>query len=177
MALIFISYRRTDSLPRAARLEGDLATRFGSDNVFMDIEDIGPGADFVARLGAALGQAKVGVVVIGRGWNPETDVGRRLDNSAEFVRYELRQLFSHQIEVIQSCRWRHDAERCDPSYYVRDLAWRNAITLTDTQWKHDIVPVFDRISVVLSTPLTYQPAQMSNSLSGSKSPTRPRQVG
>ncbi len=42
---IFISYRRADSAAEAGRLYDRLVEQFGRRNVFMDVDDIGPGED------------------------------------------------------------------------------------------------------------------------------------
>lgn len=65
---VFISYRRDDSALAAKLLHEELARHFGADSVFMDIEDIGYGDDFVARIGSHLDEADVVVVVIGPRW-------------------------------------------------------------------------------------------------------------
>jgi hypothetical protein len=45
---VFISYRRDDSIVHARLIHNELAARFGTDDVFMDIDDIEAGDDFVA---------------------------------------------------------------------------------------------------------------------------------
>jgi hypothetical protein len=47
MPKIFISYRRDDSGGWAGRLYDRLSQQFGRDNIFMDINTIEPGLDFV----------------------------------------------------------------------------------------------------------------------------------
>ncbi|MDG1209044.1 MAG: hypothetical protein P8I56_04570 [Paracoccaceae bacterium] len=44
---IFISYRRADSQWAAARVHDTLANAFPDDHLFMDVEHIAPGQDFV----------------------------------------------------------------------------------------------------------------------------------
>src|ERR1017187_9330377 len=44
---IFISYRREDSIEHTGRLYDLLAKHFGKAHVFMDIDTIGPGEDFL----------------------------------------------------------------------------------------------------------------------------------
>jgi CHASE2 domain-containing sensor protein len=65
---VFISYRRDDSALAAKLLHGELARHFGEDGVFMDIDDIGYGDDFVAAIDRHLADADVVVVVIGPRW-------------------------------------------------------------------------------------------------------------
>ena len=50
MPRIFISYRRQDTPGYAGRLSDDLRDRFGPDQVFMDIDTLRPGADFVEAI-------------------------------------------------------------------------------------------------------------------------------
>ena len=47
---IFISYRRDDAASDAGRLADHLQRRFGADRVFLDVEAIEPGTDFVEVL-------------------------------------------------------------------------------------------------------------------------------
>ena len=49
-ARIFLNYRRTDSEGYAGWLRKDLAGRFGTDHVFMDVVGIEPGEDFVEEI-------------------------------------------------------------------------------------------------------------------------------
>src|SRR5438270_354116 len=50
MSGIFISYRRDDTAGHAGRLEDGLKERFPPEQVFMDVDGIEPGMDFVAAL-------------------------------------------------------------------------------------------------------------------------------
>jgi hypothetical protein len=44
---IFISYRRDDSSAWAGRLSDRLSSHFPSNQIFMDVDTIDPGVDFV----------------------------------------------------------------------------------------------------------------------------------
>src|SRR6516225_7789536 len=52
MAKIFLSYRQDDSQAEAGRLSDLLKHKFGRDNVFIDVENIELGTNFVQRLAA-----------------------------------------------------------------------------------------------------------------------------
>jgi TIR domain len=78
---IFINYRRDDSRDAAARLYDHLTQHFGRDYLFMDIDAIEPGADFVKTLNENLSDCAVMISVIGPGWS-----SRRLDDPNDFVR-------------------------------------------------------------------------------------------
>ena len=46
---VFINYRRDDSIGMAGRLHDRLAQSFGRDKLFMDVDHIPAGVDFVAH--------------------------------------------------------------------------------------------------------------------------------
>src|SRR5688572_26250725 len=91
MAGIFISYRREDASGYAGRLCDDLVARLGRDHVFMDIDTLPPGVDFVKSLDDALRTGDVVLAVIGPRWASATDAAgnRRLDNPDDWVRLEI----------------------------------------------------------------------------------------
>lgn len=99
---IFISYRREDSSGYAGRLWDRLASHFGKEHVFMDIDAIQPGTDFSEVIEERLGSCAVMLVVIGGRWLPSSDsVGnRRLDNPDDFVRREIRGGLAHGVTLI-----------------------------------------------------------------------------
>ena len=70
---IFISYRREDSAGWAGRIYDQLAAHFGHDNIFIDVDDIDPGLDFVDAIENAISQANVLVVIIGQTWLDAVD--------------------------------------------------------------------------------------------------------
>jgi hypothetical protein len=59
VARIFLSYRRDDSSGHAGRLYDRLSRHFGLDNVFIDIDAIAPGLDFVEAIEKAIGSCEV----------------------------------------------------------------------------------------------------------------------
>src|SRR6185436_20376025 len=99
---IFISYRRQDAAGEAGRLSDHLTRRFGPNVVFMDIDTIAPGTDFVVELDRALGKTAVVIVVIGRKWLTVTnpDGSRRIDDRADFVRSEIHTALQRGTRVI-----------------------------------------------------------------------------
>ncbi len=83
---IFISYRRDDSILAAKLLHAELEKRYGREQVFMDIDDIGYGDDFVDAIDARLDQAEVVLVVIGPRWEEMLQQRVRGD---DWVRHEV----------------------------------------------------------------------------------------
>jgi hypothetical protein len=98
---IFISYRRQDAAGYAGRLYDRLAAHFGADRVFMDVEGIEPGLDFVDAIGRAVASCEVLIVIIGPGWLATDSAGkRRLDDPKDFVRIETRAALARHIRVV-----------------------------------------------------------------------------
>jgi len=99
---IFISYRREDSAPYAGRLYDRLGQHFGKDKIFMDIDTIEPGVDFVEDIEQAVGSCDVLIALIGKQWLTISDATgqRRLDNPEDFVRLEIKTALARNIRVI-----------------------------------------------------------------------------
>lgn len=89
---IFLSYRREDAAPYARLLKSELTGRFPDAPVFMDLDSIEPGQDFVDVLEDAVNSCAVLVPLIGRQWATLTDEAgaRRLDNPDDYVRFEIK---------------------------------------------------------------------------------------
>ena len=51
---VFISYRRGETSGQARALHELLSQRFGTGRVFMDVDSIAPGADFVEKIEEAI---------------------------------------------------------------------------------------------------------------------------
>lgn len=99
---IFISYRRDDAAGDAGRLADHLNLRFGRGQVFLDIDTIDPGTDFVQVLQASLRETAAVLVVIGPRWTSARDSSgvRRLDNTKDFVRLEVEESLNRDIPVV-----------------------------------------------------------------------------
>ena len=99
---VFINYRRDDSIGTAGRLHDRLAQAFGRDRVFMDVDHIPAGVDFVDHLHRQVAACKVFLVIIGLHWlNAKDDVGgRRLEDPDDFVAVEIAAALGRDIRVI-----------------------------------------------------------------------------
>jgi AraC-like DNA-binding protein len=99
---IFLSYRRTDAQHIAGRLFDRLKTRFGVENVFMDVDSIEPGMDYGEVIDAAVGSCDVPLAVIGRGWLGAVDEcdRRRLDDPDDLIVLEIATALTRHIRVI-----------------------------------------------------------------------------
>ena len=102
MAGIFINYRRDDAPGVAGRLFDHLAAKFSRRNIFMDVDAMKPGRDFVEQLDTQVAQCHVLLAVIGPHWLDAKDQTgqRRLDNNNDYVRIELASALKRDIAVI-----------------------------------------------------------------------------
>jgi pyruvate/2-oxoglutarate dehydrogenase complex dihydrolipoamide acyltransferase (E2) component len=65
---IFISYRREDSMASAGRLYDYLSTHFALDKIFMDVDSLELGVDFVEAIDESVSSCEVLSAVIGKHW-------------------------------------------------------------------------------------------------------------
>jgi hypothetical protein len=150
-ANIFISYRRGDSAGHAGRLFDHLSGRFPS-RVFMDVDTIEPGIDFIDVIEQAVGCCEVLIVMIGDDWLHATDVEgrRRLDHPNDFVRLEIATALQRDVRVIPVLV--NGAAMPRPEDLPPDLAKltrRNAIELSDARFSFDVDRLIQAIEAVL----------------------------
>jgi hypothetical protein len=99
---VFLSYRREDSAAAAGRLSDRLISELGDGNVFMDVDGVPLGADFVERLQQEVSGCDALLAVIGPRWLDIVDEAgdRRLDDPNDFVRVEIAAALQREIPVI-----------------------------------------------------------------------------
>ena len=151
---IFISYRRTDSAGYAGRIYDRLTAHFGVDTVFMDVDTIEAGVDFVEVLQKAVQSCDVLVALIGRNWlNIKDETGkRRLDNPEDFVRIEIAAALERDIRVIpvlvDGAPIPHSTELPDG---LKSLARRNAMQVDHHSFNADAQRLISQLELALST--------------------------
>jgi hypothetical protein len=149
---IFICYRRDDSSGHAGRLFDRLSTRFGEDQVFMDIEHIEPGEKFDRVIENAVGACEILIAVIGRHWISSTDgSSRRLDNPKDFVRLEIVAALNRDVRVIPVLVQGATMPRAqDLPDDLSELAGRHAHELSDLRWPRDVDQLVVALEKVLA---------------------------
>ncbi len=141
MPRIFISYRRGDSAGHTGRVYDRLVDHFGQDQVFMDVDTIRPGLDYVEAVQQAIAASDGLIAVIGQDWLTASDGtgGRRLDQPDDMVRLEIAAALERDILVIpvlvQEARMPVAAELPEG---LKDLASRNALEVSDARFRSDI---------------------------------------
>lgn len=101
-AKIFISYRRNDSAGHTGRVTDRLEREFGRELLFVDVDAIPLGHNFVKVLREEVGKCGVLLAVIGPNWlDARDDEGnRRLDDPHDFVRVEIATALQRDVPVI-----------------------------------------------------------------------------
>ena len=149
--MIFICYRREDSVGHTGRLFDRLVQHYGREQVFMDLDAIEPGEDFIDAIRRRVGACEVELVVIGPGWARAVDIAgrRRLEDPDDFVRLEVLTALSRDVRVIPllvgGASMPAAADLPEP---LRPLVRRQAFELSDRSF-HDGV---SRLIAVLAAP-------------------------
>src|SRR5260370_19406749 len=150
--MIFINYRRDDSISTAGRLHDRLAQTFGRKSLFMDVDHIPAGVDFVDYLHSQVAACDVFLAVIGPNWlNAKDDRGRRrFDNPDDFVTIEIAAALARNIRVIPvlvdgACTPKAD-ELPDS---VKPLVRRNAVEVRNTHFGRDAEALANKVGEAL----------------------------
>ena len=149
---VFINYRRLDTRHVAGRLRDQIVNRFGEDSVFVDVESILPGQDYVTAIDGAVSSCNYMLVLIGEDWlTPDEGGRRRIDDPNDRLRLEIEAGLRHRTTVIpvlvdaarmpksrelpgslvplsrhQAVRLRHDSFPGDSRYLIDALDPENA---------------------------------------------------
>lgn len=137
---IFLSYRRDDSAASAGRLYDHLKGRFASNHIFMDVDNLDAGTDFVEVIGESVGSCDVLIAVIGKRWliSSDEEGRRRLHNPEDFVRVEIATALKRDIRVIPVLVEGASMPRSgDLPDDLKSLVRRNALEVSHTRFRAD----------------------------------------
>lgn len=99
---VFISYRRGDTADWAGRLYDHFRQKIGEENVFLDVQQIAPGANFVRALENEVDRSDAVVLLIGPRWlsgSAETGTNRLADPD-DFVRREVERAIASGVPIV-----------------------------------------------------------------------------
>lgn len=168
---IFINYRRDDEAGFVHALYGQLEKTFPTDRLFMDVDSIPYGKDFVEVLDESVSQCKVLLAVIGKDWlGPINEQGQdtRLSDPNDFVRLEIASALTRNITVIPVLV--NKAEIPPESVLPDDLkplTRRNAIRISHDRFRSDAERLTNTLQDILSKesaakPETEKPKKQSS---------------
>ncbi len=141
MKRIFISYRRADTAHFAGRVFDRLRHHVGSQNVFMDVDNIPLGVDFAQYIGDEISKCDVMLALIGPNWADvlaKNGTGR-LDDQQDFVRIEIASALRRNIPVVPILlegTMMPSANRLPDD--LRPLAQRNALSVRHSSFHSDM---------------------------------------
>jgi hypothetical protein len=155
MTGIFINYRREDAPGVAGRLYDHLARSFSHGEIFIDVDAMKPGLDFVKQLDSQVSQCDAVLAIIGPHWLDAADSKgkRRLDDNHDYVRIEIASALKRDIPVIPVLV--DGAEmpaEADLPEDLASLARRHALELRHTRFASDADAVVSALHTVLPKP-------------------------
>jgi hypothetical protein len=152
---VFVSYRRDESAGFAGRIFDRLVASFAREQVFMDVDNIEPGLDFVEVLNEWVGACDVLLAVIGPNWTAAADPSgtKRLDDPHDFVRIEIDAALRRNVRVIPvligGARMPRPDELPDP---LRPLTRRQALEISHVHFNRDVDGLVRLLHRVLAAP-------------------------
>jgi hypothetical protein len=150
---IFINYRRGDDPGFTQALFSRLEQAFPPERLFMDVDNIAPGLDFMQVLNDEVARCDVLIAVIGKNWLGAADESgeRRLDNPDDFVRIEIESALSQKKRVIpvlvNDAKMPRSTELPEG---LKPFARCNAVRLTHERFRADTQGLIEALEDVLS---------------------------
>src|SRR5215468_11364213 len=151
---IFINYRRDDSIGTAGRLNDRLAQTFGRNNLFMDVDNIPAGVDFVEYLQSQVAACDVFLAIIGPNWldSKDDDGRRRFDNRDDYVAIEIAAALARKIRVIPVLVDGARTPKADKlPDSVKPLVRRNAVEIRNTNFGRDAEALANKVREALKS--------------------------
>ena len=146
---VFISYRRDDAAGMAGRLYDRLIRSIPKKSVFMDVDAMKPGLDFVKQLDQHVADCGMVLALIGPHWTTAADENgkRRLDNPHDYVRLEIASALRREIPVVpvllEGATVPREAELPDD---LKLLARRHAVELRHGRFGSDVELILEAIT-------------------------------
>lgn len=137
---VFISYRRSDSSGYTLAIYEKLKASLGDENVFMDMDDIPHGENFITHIEKVLESAGTALIMIGTGWlDAENEGGRRLDDPSDLVRQEVATALAKGLRVIPVLlKGAQMPNTEDLPEELKELSRLNALKIYDDQFEASV---------------------------------------
>jgi predicted ATPase len=160
MGGIFVSYRREDASSAAGWLHSHLVHAFPDAQVFLDVDTIEVGDDFLEVINRAVGSCDVLIAVIGSRWLDVTTEsgGRRLDDPEDLVRLEIEAALARNVRLVPTLvegAAMPRAKDLPPS--LTGLARRHAIEIAHSRFADDAARLVQAVKRLRAAPRTTTP--------------------
>jgi hypothetical protein len=152
---VFVSYRRDDAAHITGRIADAIAARIGRDRVFVDVDSVAPGEDFVRKIESSIHASGTFIAVVGANWlSAATPQGqRRIDLEGDFIRLEVRTALASGMRIIPVLVDNAPMPRAeDLPEDVRRLVRHNAVHLNHNTFTRDIQALLDVIDAKPARP-------------------------
>lgn len=152
MTRIFINYRRKDSEGYVGRIADHLSNHFDANDIFMDVDSIPAGENFVKVIEKGVRECEVFIAVIGTEWLDIKDENgkRRLTQAGDHVRLEIVTALAENKKIIpillQGAKMPTKAQLPKA---LRPLTNLNAIYITHNRFKEDVMHLVEAIKAAL----------------------------
>ena len=146
---IFISYRRDDASHVAGRMADAFGARVGRENVFVDVDSVAPGEDFVRKIEATIKASDIFLAVIGSNWlkAPGPDGQRRIDLPGDFIRLEVKSALAAGLRIIpvlvDGAGMPREEELPED---IRQLVRHNAVFVSHATFARDMSALLEQIA-------------------------------
>jgi hypothetical protein len=163
MAKILLSYRRADTRAVVGRVYDRLAAHYGTDALFLDVDDIPYGSDFRVRIADVMRATDVVVALMGDKWLGKTENGVRILDERDPVRVEIEATFQGGlalVPVLVDGAAMPSAEELPAS--IAQLSYVNAIALsTGRDFDQHVRRLVAAIDAALGSKAPLAPASQS----------------
>lgn len=182
MTRLFISYRREDSQHAVDRLHAALKPHFNNpeDDIFIDVDNIPFGVDFVEHLDGKVAQCDIMLVVIGKHWITAQDPqsGKpRLDDAADFVRIEIASALARGVPVVPLMLDGTELPTVDAlPAELKPLATRNGVNVDRLTFETDVARLIGGLGIGV-TPESKPNGSASVESNGSEGRRSPTNIG
>jgi hypothetical protein len=152
------------------RIFDRLASRYGRETVFRDIDNIPPGRDFREHIRASIDTSDVLMVVVGPRWMGDVRNGEpRIRGEVDYVRVEVEAALDRRIPVIPLLVG--GAIMPDPKALpdsIREFAYRNAVHIdSGRDFDHHMTGLIQAMDkMIATTPLATPVAAAASSGAG-----------
>jgi Sulfatase-modifying factor enzyme 1 len=138
-------------LLRRQTIYREVVEHISKDQLFMDVDTVEPGVDFVRVIEDAVGKCDVLPALIGKRWtNVRRGAKSRLDDPNDFVRLEISTALARDIRVIPVLvdGMRMTAETVLPTS-IKALTRRHAMEISHTRFNYDLEQLIAPVRKVL----------------------------
>jgi pterin-4a-carbinolamine dehydratase len=145
--LVFISYRRDDEGPASRFVKAELDDVFGSEHVFMDLDNIQSGDQWKDIIKTNLEACDCLIVIIGRNWLRVQDefFVRRIDKKDDWVRIEIETALRRGIKIIPLFIGGALTQKEALPKSIQKLLDSQGMMISAITWQNDIAALVDRL--------------------------------